>query len=96
MVSLQLRDSTGLPLRVTGFAFGPAHPGVQAPAWLTKMILSFLTISVNSTVGLTHYTLIVGHPIPGDNFLDCQIVVTISIQLSHISIQGSESGKWSG
>jgi hypothetical protein len=52
VVSLQLRDSAGLSLRVTGFAFGPAHPGVQAPDWLTKVILSFLTIFVNTW--LTH------------------------------------------
>ena len=31
MISLQLRDSAGLPLRVTGFAFEPSHPGDRAP-----------------------------------------------------------------
>jgi hypothetical protein len=29
--ALQLRDSAGLPLRVTGFAFKPSHPGDRAP-----------------------------------------------------------------
>jgi len=31
MTSLQLRDSAGLPLWVTGFAFEPSHPGDRAP-----------------------------------------------------------------
>ena len=31
MTSLQLRDSAGLSLRVTGFAFEPSHPGDRAP-----------------------------------------------------------------
>jgi len=35
--SLQLRDSAGLPLRVTGFAFEPSHPGVRAPERLIDM-----------------------------------------------------------
>jgi hypothetical protein len=31
MISLQLRDSAGLSLRITGFAFKPSHPGDRAP-----------------------------------------------------------------
>ena len=29
IAKLQLRDSAGLLLRVTGFAFEPSHPGVR-------------------------------------------------------------------
>jgi len=37
--ALQLRDSAGLPLRVTGFAFKPSHPGDWAPERLVIMII---------------------------------------------------------
>jgi len=35
--ALQLRDSAGLSLRITGFAFEPTHPGVRAPERLVNM-----------------------------------------------------------
>jgi hypothetical protein len=35
--ALQLRDSAGLPLRVTGFAFKPSHPGDRAPERLVNL-----------------------------------------------------------
>jgi hypothetical protein len=40
-VSLQLRDSAGLPLRVTGFAFEPSHPGERAPERLVVVMLLY-------------------------------------------------------
>ena len=36
-ISLQLRDSAGLPLQVTGFAFEPSHPGDWAPERLIDL-----------------------------------------------------------
>ncbi len=35
--ALQLRDSAGLSLRITGFAFEPTHPGVRAPERLVNV-----------------------------------------------------------
>jgi len=40
-ISLQLRDSAGLPLRVTGFAFEPSHPGERAPERLIDLTLLY-------------------------------------------------------
>jgi len=34
-----LRDSAGLPLRGTGFAFKPSHPGERAPERLLFVAL---------------------------------------------------------
>jgi len=39
--ALQLRDSAGLPLRVTGFAFKPSHPGERAPERLVNLRLLY-------------------------------------------------------
>jgi hypothetical protein len=41
VISLQLRDSAGLPLQVTGFAFKPSHPGDRAPERLIYLELLY-------------------------------------------------------